>query len=364
MIKEYYIGIMSGTSLDGIDAALVCFEEEIIKTVATHYQPYPDTVKKEALALHTPTHNDLHRTAIFSNVLSKEYAAAVHALLRKTNFSAECITAIGNHGQTLRHSPDLGYTIQAGNGALLAELTNIPVVTDFRSRDIAAGGQGAPLVPAVHAAMFAHPVLHRVILNIGGIANLTNLHPNQEAQGFDCGPGNMLMDAWIQQHSDQNYDKNGIWASSGKVIPSLLTTLRNHPFLALPPPKSCGREQFDLAFLSNTLSGSERPADVQATLTQFTVVSCTDAIKQWCGAPDELFVCGGGAHNQALMACLMAQLPNTSIKLTDALGVSADYLEAIAFAWLAKQNVDRQTGNLPKVTGAHGPRVLGALYPR
>lgn len=358
-----YIGLMSGTSLDGIDAALMAFHDGSVSTVATHYHPYPDDVRTEALALNATVENELHRSAVLANTLARLYATATNALLATNKLAPPQIKAIGCHGQTLRHRPEAGYSLQINSPALLAELTAIDVICDFRSRDIAAGGQGAPLVPAVHDALFRTPTEHRVILNLGGIANLTQLKPGAPALGFDCGPANMLLDAWIQHCQGKAYDADGSWARTGKVIPTLLQRLLENSFLQLAPPKSCGREQFNLPMLLAELKGDESPADVQATLAEFTVRSSADAIKRWCGIPDAVYLCGGGARNIALTEGLRTALPTARIESTDSLGVAADWVEAVAFAWLAFQHVARQPGNRPEVTGARGPRILGACYP-
>jgi anhydro-N-acetylmuramic acid kinase len=358
-----YVGLMSGTSLDGIDAVLAGFDEDRVACRATHYLPFDQALHTEALALQDAGHNELHRAATLANRLADAYAGAVKELLAHSRTPASAIQAIGCHGQTIRHAPESGYTLQLNNPALLAERTGITVVADFRSRDIAAGGQGAPLVPAFHDALFRANAVHRVILNIGGIANLTDLAPGQATTGFDCGPGNMLMDAWTQARRGCPYDKGGDWAGQGIVMPHLLSRLLAHPFLALQPPKSCGREQFNLAWLDQQLTGNERAEDVQATLTRFTAVSSSEAILRYCGTPGELYVCGGGAHNRVLMAAIKEQLPACRVDTTEALGLPADWVEATAFAWLARRAVLGQPGNLPAVTGALGPRILGALYP-
>lgn len=358
---EYFIGLMSGTSLDGVDAVLVKFDAGHIKCLAAHHVPFDEAIRREALALQAAGHDELHRAALLANRLATLYAEAATAL--KVSHGGTPIRAIGCHGQTIRHAPEAGYTLQLNNPALLAELTGIDVVADFRSRDIAAGGQGAPLVPAFHEAMFRVGDSHRVILNIGGIANLTNLVRGHPTSGFDCGPGNMLLDAWIEACRGNAYDEDGAWSQLGDVLPALLDRLRAHPFLALPPPKSCGREQFNLDWLRAQLAGDERPEDVQATLVALTAASITDAIARHCGRPDEIYACGGGARNRALMSALAERLPDRRIATTDFLGLPVDQVEATAFAWLAWRTVHRQPGNLPAVTGARGPRVLGALYP-
>jgi anhydro-N-acetylmuramic acid kinase len=363
---EFFVGLMSGTSLDGVDAVLAKFESGRVECLAAHYAPYEASIRAEVLALHGACENELHRAALLANRLAGIYADAVAALLAKVSLGdtpAKAIRAIGCHGQTIRHAPEHGYTLQLNNPALLAEITGIDVVADFRSRDIAAGGQGAPLVPAFHEAMFRSATTHRVILNIGGIANLTDLAPGRPTTGFDCGPGNMLLDAWIQRQLGLPFDKDGSWAQQGQLLPDLHTRLLGHPFLALPPPRSCGREQFNLDWLDTQLAGSERPEDVQATLTAFTAATVADAMGRNCGQPDELYVCGGGARNAALVAALHERLPQCRIDTTDALGLAPNRVEATAFAWLAWRTLHRQPGNLPAVTGARGPRVLGAIFP-
>jgi anhydro-N-acetylmuramic acid kinase len=360
---ELYIGIMSGTSLDGIDAALLDLSQAVPRLIASHYQAYPQALKDALLALHQPAHNELHQAQRIANELARDYAAATAALLAQAGVAAQQICAIGCHGQTIRHRPEHGYTIQLGNAALLAELSGIRVVSDFRSRDIAAGGQGAPLVPAFHDRVLRHPHIHRVIVNIGGISNLTNLAPNQATTGFDCGPGNLLMDAWINQHQGLPYDKNGAWAASGKVIPALLQALLDEPFLHAEPPKSSGRDLFNLAWLTEKLGGDEPPADVQATLLMLTSRAISEAIQQHCKGANEVYLCGGGAHNGALFGQLQQTLPSCQIQRTDVLGIGADWLEAIAFAWLAQQTLQGNCANLPSATGAKHPCVLGAIYP-
>jgi anhydro-N-acetylmuramic acid kinase len=359
---EIYVGIMSGTSLDGIDTALLDFSGSIPRLVATHYQPYPESLKKTLLALHEPTANELHQVQITANELAQEYAGATHALLQKAGIAADLITAVGCHGQTIRHRPEAGYTLQLCNAALLAELGGITVVSDFRSRDIAAGGQGAPLVPAFHNMMLRHANTHRAIVNIGGISNITNLAPGKPTSGFDCGPGNLLMDAWINRHLGQPYDKEGLWASSGTAIPALLTAMLDEPFFHTPPPKSCGRDLFNSNWLERHLQGNEKPADVQATLLALTAQSIGSAIRDYCAGTQEIYLCGGGAHNTALLDRLHALLPASNIQLTDHLGIEADWMEAIAFAWLAQQTLHGRTASLPEVTGARHPSILGAIY--
>ena len=359
---ELYVGIMSGTSLDGIDAALLDFSGSTPRLLATHYQAYPEALQEKLLALHFPTQNEIHHAQLVANELAQAYATATKILLLAANITAEQVKAIGCHGQTIRHRPDAGYTLQLGNAALLAELSGIAVVSDFRSRDIAAGGQGAPLVPAFHHKMLRHSNIHRVIVNIGGISNLTNLAPGQATIGFDCGPGNLLMDAWIKRHTGRPYDKEGSWAASGMVIPALLQAFLEEPFMLASPPKSCGRDLFNMAWLEQQLQGSEAPADIQATLLALTAHSISDAILRYCSGAKEVYLCGGGAHNLALLTYLNKLLPECLVQLTDKLGIQADWLEAIAFAWLAQQTLHGHCANLPEATGSRHPCILGAIY--
>ena len=353
---------MSGTSLDGVDAVLVDFSMSCTKLLASHYLAYPADFRKQLLTLHEDAEGELHRTALSANQLARLYAQTVNELLRSSRTGRSVVRAIGCHGQTIRHRPDAGYTLQIGNAALLAELTGITVVADFRSRDVAAGGQGAPLVPAFHAHALASASSHRVIANIGGIANLTDLPLEGAPKGFDCGPGNMLMDAWIGKCLHQKHDEAGAWAASGRVIPVLLERLLAHPFLPTPPPKSAGREQFNLAWLTQQLAGNEAAEDVQATLLELTARTLNDAASQYCRGWQVMYVCGGGVHNQVLMDRLkMLALP-ASVASTVELGIDPDWMEAMAFAWLARQCLHGQPGNLPQATGASGPRILGAIY--
>ncbi len=360
---DFYIGLMSGTSLDGVDAVLTDFASGLPpRTVGTHYLPYPADLRARLLALHTTQADELHQASLLTRELSQLYARAVLELLQKTATPPARIQAIGCHGQTIRHRPESGYTIQLANGALLAELTGITSIIDFRSRDIAAGGQGAPLVPAFHAATLSSTSEHRVIVNIGGIANLTDLPPGGKVTGFDCGPGNLLLDAWAELHLGRPIDECGAWAASGNVLPALLEKMLGHAFFAAPIPKSAGREQFNLGWLQQQLNGGEAPQDVQATLLELTAHGIVDAARAHCRGFDALYVCGGGVHNSALMRRLdvLSGKPGRS---TAALGIDPDWMEAIAFAWLAQQCLQGRPGNLPDVTGASGPRVLGAIYP-
>lgn len=366
---------MSGTSLDGVDAALVEFDDEPAtqpsaktqntkcRLVQTHSLPYSAELRANLLALQTPSENELEQAALLGNALATLYAEVVNQLLEITGLNPVSISAIGSHGQTIRHRPELGFTLQIGNAALLAELTQIDVVADFRSRDVAAGGQGAPLVPAFHQAVFAHPTLNRVIINIGGIANLTYLSSHGAIYGFDSGPGNMLMDAWVEQHLGQRYDASGQWAMTGIVDQNLLDSLLSDPYFALPPPKSTGRDLFNLSWLEQHLT-LQAPQDIQRTLLALTAVTIANAVDQTCEKVDEIYLCGGGAHNTALIQCLRELLNPVKIKLTNDLSIDVNWVEATAFAWLAKQAMQKSSGNLPAVTGAIGARILGAIYAR
>jgi len=356
---------MSGTSLDGVDAALTEFDDTdqtLCRVVHTHSLPYSDELRAELHALHTPSQNELERTAVAGNILAKLYAEVVNQLLAKANIHKSQIVAIGCHGQTIRHRPELGFTLQIGNPALLAELTGITVIADFRSRDIAAGGQGAPLVPAFHQAVFAHNALNRIVINIGGIANLSYLPVDGEVIGFDSGPGNMLMDAWTEHHLHQRYDESGKWADTGQIIEPLLQQLLAEPYFEQSPPKSTGRDLFNWQWLEQHLSPAYLPQDVQRTLLELSAQSIANAVLQYCPKVDEVFLCGGGAHNRALFQCLQQLLHPVKIRLTDELGIGVGWVEPAAFAWLARQTIIKAPGNLPAVTGAQGQRVLGAVY--
>ncbi len=355
-----YIGLMSGTSLDGVDGVLTPFDAA---PVAAHI-PFPEELRHELLSLQAPSDNEIHREALAANRIATLYAQCVQQLLEKTGIPAAEVTAIGAHGQTIRHLPGQGYTRQINNPSLLAELTGIDVIADFRSRDIAAGGQGAPLVPAFHQAVFGSDSATRVVANIGGISNISILRPDGRVSGYDTGPGNLLMDGWVHRHLGKAYDANGDWAASGSLVPALLDRLLQEPYLALPAPKSTGRDLFHADWLDTQLQGFDaaRPADVQATLAAYTARTMAAGVLRDAPDADALYVCGGGALNAHLMAQLRAAL-SMPVLGTDALGIAPLQVEAIAFAWLAMRFCQRQPGNLPTVTGARGPRVLGALYP-
>ena len=371
---ELFIGLMSGTSLDGVDGVLADFSDGRIAVRAYATAPFPETLRAELLALNTPGDNELHRAALAGNGLARVYAGVVGQLLADSNTPAGKVTALGAHGQTVRHRPiefdGVGYTLQINNPSLLAELTGIDVVADFRSRDLAAGGQGAPLVPAFHRALFARAGEPAAVLNIGGISNLSLL-PAADAGGdpavlgFDCGPGNALMDHWCQLHTGQPFDRAGQWAASGQVLPELLTRLRAEAYFAKPPPKSTGRDLFNPAWLSACLgtATAAAPADVQATLAEFTASVCAADLLSYGNDSKLLIVCGGGALNDHLLARLRALLTGVEVAASTKHGLPPQQVEAAAFAWLARSTVRREAGNLASVTGARGARVLGAVYP-
>ncbi|WP_136418932.1 anhydro-N-acetylmuramic acid kinase [Herbaspirillum sp. ST 5-3] len=372
--SHLFIGLMSGTSLDGVDGVLAAFPADDaahrIDTLSTAHLPFPAALREELMALQAPCENELHREALAANGLAGVYAECVAQLLAAAGKHASHVTAIGAHGQTIRHRPELGFTRQTNNPALLAELTGIDVIADFRSRDIAAGGQGAPLVPAFHQAIFGSGDEIRVVANIGGISNISVLEPGEKVIGFDTGPGNVLMDTWISRHQGRSYDADGAWAATGHVMQDLLDILLAEPYLALPPPKSTGRDLFHSEWLENQMKGfgNANPADVQATLTAFTASTLADAIATHARKAKAVYVCGGGAYNVHLMRTLQHMLDDrrlaARVSSTETLGVSPNHVEALAFAWLAQRHVEGMAGNLPTVTGAQGFRILGARYPR
>ncbi len=378
-MTDLFIGLMSGTSLDGVDGVLVDFSGAQLQVVGHAYAPFHATLRQELLALNTSGADEIHRAALAANALVRVYGAVVARLLQSSGVLAAQVKGIGAHGQTVRHRPQAfdgtGYTTQLNNPALLAELTGIDVVADFRSRDVAAGGQGAPLVPAFHRALFGRPLEAVAVLNVGGIANLS-LVPAQSGPsadavlGFDCGPGNALMDHWCQQHTGQAYDDKGQWAAHGKINAELLSALLDESYFALTPPKSTGRDLFNAAWLQQKLArfAGLPAADVQATLTELTAKSCSECVASAQISSKVLVVCGGGALNTTLMQRLQHHLPGVQVAPSDAFGLPPLQVEATAFAWLARKTLRRETGSLPKVTGAKkgadvGARILGAVYP-
>jgi anhydro-N-acetylmuramic acid kinase len=365
MASTLYIGLMSGTSLDGVDGVLADFSGRGIRTLDAAFTPFPAGLRAELMALQAASANELEREALAANALARCYAECVQALAAA---APGAIRAVAVHGQTIRHRPELGFTRQTNNPALLAELTGIDVIADFRSRDVAAGGQGAPLVPAFHEARFGKRGQVRVVVNIGGIGNISVLHGDGRVSGYDTGPGNVLMDLWIARHRNEAYDQDGAWAATGRVDDELLGLLLDEPYFRQPPPKSTGRDLFHAAWLDAQLARRPglAPADVQATLTRLTAVSIARAIEAETSAQPAraVYVCGGGAYNGVLLRDIAAALGGRiPVASTDTLGVAPNRVEALAFAWLGYRFLRRQPGNLPAVTGAAGPRILGALYP-
>lgn len=361
---QRYLGVMSGTSLDGLDIALIG-QEQRPTLLAHHYIPMPPELRNTLLGLCASGPDELARAAEAEQQWVALAAQGIQDLLARESLQASDIRAIGSHGQTVRHEPARGFTIQIGNPALLAELTGICVVADFRRRDVAAGGQGAPLVPAFHEALFDNAKQPCAVLNVGGFSNLSLLDANQPVHGFDCGPGNVLLDAWIHKINGATFDRDGAWAASGQVHPDLLQALLGDPFFAARGPKSTGRELFNLAWLQQHLSTlpAIEPADVQRTLLELTAHSIVDSLQHAQKGTVELLVCGGGAHNGALMSRLQELLPGCRVASTAAHGVAPDWIEAMAFAWLAHCCLHGIASNRPSVTGARGLRVLGAIYP-
>lgn len=358
-----YLGVMSGTSLDGLDIALID-QDQHTRLIATHYVPMPAALHAELLALCSSGPDELARAALAEQRWVELAAQGIQALLAEQQLQPSDVRAIGSHGQTIRHEPASGFSIQIGNPALLAELTGISVISDFRRRDIAAGGQGAPLVPAFHEALFATDQ-RCAVLNVGGFSNLSLLQAERPVHGFDCGPGNVLLDAWIQLQRGERFDRDGAWAASGEMIPELLHALLNDPFFQTRGPKSTGRELFSLEWLQQHLAQLPpyAPADVQATLLEMTAQSIIDSLTAAQQNTETLLVCGGGAHNGALMRRLQSLLPSAHVSSTAAQGVPPDWVEAMAFAWLAHCCLEQIPANRPSVTGARGLRVLGAIYP-
>lgn len=363
----YYIGIMSGTSLDGLDIALIKQSSNTLsQLVGTHYIPMPSDLRQELLSLCSTGNDELARAALAENYWATLAATGIQTLLANHQLTNQDITAIGSHGQTVRHEPKRNFTIQISNGALLAELTGITVVTDFRRRDVAAGGQGAPLVPAYHEALFKDNTKRRAILNIGGFSNLSLLSPDNVTHGFDCGPGNVLLDTWINHKLNKSYDQNGEWAASAAPNQQLLTLFLADSFFNQTGPKSTGRELFNFSWLTEKLSQFNQivPDDVvQSTLLELTVRTIVDSLKKAQPKTDELIVCGGGAFNHELLKRLQQYLPDTRVQTTQDYGIAPEWVESMAFAWLAYCCLENIPANRPAVTGAKGLRVLGAIYP-
>jgi anhydro-N-acetylmuramic acid kinase len=367
-MPDLFIGLMSGTSMDGVDGVLADFSAGV-RVLRHASAPFPAGLRAELMALNASGPDELHRAWLAGNGLMRVYARVVEQLLARAQLPGSAVTAIGAHGQTVRHRPGMfdgtGYTIQLAQPALLAELTGIAVVADFRSRDVAAGGQGAPLAPAFHRAVFAQPDETVGVLNIGGISNLTLLRADGRTEGFDCGPGNALMDAWCAEHTGQPYDDDGRWAASGHVLPELLGSLLAEPFFGQPAPKSTGRDLFNRPWLAAHLKNfaGAAPVDVQATLTELTARACAQDAQRAAPGLKRLIVCGGGAFNGQLMRRLAALLPQAAVISSAEAGLPPLQVEAAAFAWLAMKAVRGEKLDLQNTTGARGARVLGGIYP-
>lgn len=366
-MAEYYIGLMSGTSMDALDAVLVDFSNVPLRLVSHHSRPLPPDLRQQLLSLSSIGENELERVAQADIQLGRFCAETVLELLADAHIGHIEVIAIGSHGQTIRHAPNASppYSVQIGDGNTIAQATGIATVTDFRRRDMVVGGQGAPLVPAFHEALYRSSNIERVILNIGGMANISILPADEDTpvSGFDTGPGNVLLDAWIQQKQGELYDMDGSWGRSGKVNATLLESLLSDPYFSLKPPKSTGREKFNLAWLQAHLAEKLSDEDIQATLVELTACSISQAIHDYAAESGELLVCGGGAHNGLLMERLAARLPQWHVGSTEEYGLAPRWVEATAFAWLARQTLLNLPGNLPSVTGATEAVVLGAIYP-
>jgi len=359
--SEIYAGLMSGTSLDGVDAVLVDLARRP-ELLGAAYLPFPAKLRVALTDLQEAHRSDLDAAARAGIELTRIYARAIARLLKQHEIRSQAVRAIGCHGQTVRHRPESGYSLQLCNPAWLAEHTGITVVADFRNRDIAAGGQGAPLVPAFHAAWFRDSRRHRVIANLGGIANITNLPPRGAVTGFDTGPGNILLDAWAHEKIGRDFDRGGRFAARGEPIPSLLKAFLADPYFRRSPPKSTGRDYFNLRWLRRFRPSRYQGSDVQTTLSELTARSIQDSISRFYPGAEEVYLCGGGVQNTDLVRRISALLNGMRIATTERLGIHPDWVEAIAFAWLAQRALRREPGNLPEVTGARGSRVLGAIY--
>lgn len=364
-----YVGLMSGTSMDGIDAALVSFGDRAVNIHATLSRPYPEDLRSELLhAARLPLDVRLDEGGTLNRRVGECFSAAALAVIEEGGVDRHDIAAIGSHGQTLRHQPNAEepFSLQIGDADIIAADTGITTVANFRQADIAAGGQGAPLVPPFHDWLFGSEERKRVVVNIGGISNITILGSGgSDVLGFDTGPGNGLMDAWVRHHRQEAFDKNGDWAASGAVVTTLLERMLQDEYFALQPPKSTGFEYFNPSWLESFDVVSHSPADVQATLCELSASTIAEAILQHAADAHEVFVCGGGAHNAHLMRRLDKCLPDAAVQSTALAGLDPDWVEAVAFAWIAKRTINGLPGNLPSVTGASHATILGELhYPR
>ena len=360
---DYYIGLISGTSIDGIDCALVQFTDDTPTVVATHCNPIPATLRAKILRLCKGTGFDLQSLGAIDVEIGRLFAASTNTLLQYAGIPASAITAIGSHGQTVFHAPkgEFPFTMQIGDPNSIAQLTGITTVADFRRRDMVVGGEGAPLAPLLHRNCFGSDTVTRVIVNIGGISNITVLNANGTCFAFDTGPGNVLMDYWIEKHQHKTYDESGVWAAQGKIMPALLELLLQEPYFKLPSPKSTGRELFNGEWLESKLKQDELAANVQATLLEFTAQTLRAEITK-STSPQEIFICGGGAHNVVLMRRLQALFGDVPVASTSALGVGPDWVEATAFAWMAKQTMAGIAIDTTALTGAAKPVILGGIY--
>ncbi len=365
-MSGYYIGLMSGTSMDGIDAVVASFDDNRVKLHATLSQQYPEQLRSDLIrAANTPTDSPIERVGDLDAAVGACFRDAALAVVKASKIDGSDIVAIGSHGQTVRHQPDAvaPYSLQIGNPATIAGGTGITTVADFRSADIAAGGQGAPLVPPFHGWLFGGTGTPRAILNIGGIANVTLLGATGKAvTGFDTGPGNTLLDRWVQLRRNETFDRDGAWAAKGLVVDELLEKLLAYSYFERPPPKSTGLEEFNLAWLTIHDALGHGAADVQATLSELTARTIANDVVKYAPATEEVFVCGGGAHNADLLARLARNLPEVRIDTTASAGLHPDWVEAAAFAWLAMRTMNNETGNLPSVTGASRKVILGEIH--
>ena len=371
-MSELFIGLMSGTSMDAIDAVLVDFQYEEPVLLASHAQKLPKNIRNELLLLCQSGPNEIERMGHLDMLLGKMFAQSVQFLLNKAGIQSSKVVAIGSHGQTIRHHPDgeTPFSLQIGNPSMIAHHTGITTVADFRNADVVSGGQGAPLVPTFHNFVLRSKEINRVVVNIGGIANITILPSDQTASvtGFDTGPGNVLMDYWMTECFDSAYDRDGYTSKSGTVIQTLLTALLSDPYFKLTPPKSTGREHFNAEWLNNILTTfhdlkiKDETRNILTTLCEFTAVTISDAIRYYAPNTSEVLICGGGVHNKTLMTRLGQLLVGLLVKPTTTYGLHADWMEAIAFAWLARQTLNKRPGNLPSVTGAKNSAILGGIY--
>ena len=363
-MTEIFIGLMSGTSIDAIDAAAITIDNNKIDVIASHTHPIPDKIKDSIASLCQPGENEIMRMGQLDFELGHIFADATLELLNANNLKASEITALGSHGQTIRHVPggEHPFTLQIGNPALICELTNITTVADFRRADMAAGGQGAPLVPAFHHAVFYNEDIRRVVLNIGGMANISIIEKNEMISGFDTGPGNVLLNEWIQQHQKLAYDNDGEWSKSNISNDQILEKMLNDKYFTQPPPKSTGREHFNLNWVKQNLLGfDDTPGNIQSTLCELTAKSITEAIKSHASDCEQILVCGGGIHNKDLIARLKKQC-DAEIYSTEKFGLDPDYVEAAAFAWFARQTLHNIPSNAPAVTGASHSVLMGAIH--